>query len=100
MLSLLRLKRKLNLRKIHALYLTLKHCLPDKDSQYLIDQIGGILDRAQDGTILKCLEIMFGKNFSKKNYVELLSLFIRGLRENDFFAYVNFVKGMSKNDKK
>lgn len=94
-------KRKLNLRKIHALYLTLKHCLPVKESQYLIDEIDGILDRAQDGTILRCLEIMYNKDFSKKSYVELSVYFIRGLRENDFFAYVNFVKGMTaKNDKK
>lgn len=96
---MLSFKRKLNLRKIHALYLTLKHCLPVKEHQYLIDQIDEILDKAQDDTVMKCLEIMYGKNFSKKNYVELLSLFIRGLRENDFFAYVNFVKGMNKNAK-
>lgn len=95
---MLSFKRKLNLRKIHALYLALRHCLPVKEHQYLIDQIDEILDKAQDDTVMKCLEIMYGKNFSKKNYVELLSLFIRGLRENDFFAYVNFVKGMSDKD--
>ena len=96
---MLSFKRKLNLRKIHALYLTLKHCLPVKEHQYLIDQIDEILDKAQDETIMKCLEIMYGKDFSKKSYVELLVLFIKGLRENEFFAYVNFVKGMSKNAK-
>lgn len=77
----------------------MKHCLPVKEHQYLIDQIGEILDKAQDDTIMKCLEIMYGKDFGKKSYVELLVLFIKGLRENEFFAYVNFVKGMSKNAK-
>jgi len=91
-------KRKLNLRKIHKLYLTLKHCLPVKEHQYLIDQIDEILDKAQDGMMVRCLGIMYNKDFSKKSYVELLTLFIKGLRENDFFAYVNFIKGMSKSD--
>lgn len=92
-------KRKLNLREIHKLYLLLKHALPDKSKEYLIDEIDGILDKAQDGVMLKSLEIMYkSKDFSKKNYVELLTLFVKGLRENDFFAYASFVKGMSKSD--
>lgn len=88
-------KKKLTLREIHALYLVLEHALPEKDEDYLIDQIDGLLNKAKAGTIVKSLEIMKVKT-EKKSDLQLLLLFIRGLKENNFFEYAEFVKGLKK----
>lgn len=87
------LKKKLTLREIHALYLVLEHALPEKEEDYLIDQIDSLLSRAKEGTIVRSLEIMKIKT-EKKSDIQLLILFIRGLKENNFFEYVEFIKGL------
>jgi hypothetical protein len=89
--------KKLTLRQVHSLYLLLRSCLPEKEERYLIDEIGSMVGRMKsDGTLIRAVEIMYPKrNFDKKNPMELLALFIRGLNQNDFFSYVQFLRNMN-----
>lgn len=50
---------------------------------------------AEPGTLETSLIIMYpGINLSKQNGISALSLFVKGLRDNGFFDYVNFIKGL------
>ena len=86
-----------SLRSIHKLYLVLKSSLPEKDSEYLIDEVDRMLDKIEVEKFLESLAIMFPKkDFSKLPDVELLVWFIKGLKQSNFFEYANFVKGLKK----
>ena len=87
--------KKLNLRQIHSLYLLLKPFLPPKEEKYLIDEVEKIVDRMNDAIFLESLRIMYSKPV-KGNPVELLFYFIRGMKQNTFFEYVEFIQGLGK----
>lgn len=87
-------KKKLTLREIHKLYLLLKPCLPEKDEEYLIDEMEAILDKITPDIFTQSLRLL-KKDFSKKNGLEILTLFMSGLRENGFFEYVHFIRGLN-----
>ena len=84
---------------MHKLYLLLQHCLPEKEEAHLLDEIDKMLHMAEPGTLLKSLEIIYKKDFTEKNTVELLVLFVTGLKNINFFEYVGFVKGMNRSGK-
>lgn len=86
--------RKLTLRQIHDLYLTLRHALSEKQEVYLIDELSGIFRRAEPGTIWKCLEIMYAKP-NPGNGLEATRMFVEGIKVNEFFAYVEFLKTLN-----
>ena len=95
-MSLIRRKpkpKKLSLRQIHRLYLLLKPVLPEKEEAYLIDEAEKLLEKMNDEMFLSAIEIMYQKKI-EGNPVELLSYFIRGIRQNNFFNYVEFVQGL------
>jgi hypothetical protein len=87
-------KKKLTLREIHKLYLLLKNCLPEKEEEFLIDEIDVILDKATPEQLTESFKIL-KKDFSKKGGLEIVTLFIEGFRENNFFDYVHFVRGLN-----
>lgn len=97
MWKLKRKPKKLTLREIHELYLLLRSCLPEKDETYLIDEIGRMISGMKNGeTLIHAIEIMYPKKrLNKNNPMELLALFIHGLRQNDFFSYVQFVRDLN-----
>lgn len=88
--------KKLNLREIHSLYRLLEHSLPREEENYLIDEIDEMLSRIESSALMDSFDILYKGNWRKKNDIELLILFIRGLRENDFFNYVTFIQGFKK----
>lgn len=84
-----------SLHSIHRLYLVLKDSLPEKDSEFLIDEVDSMLDKMSVEKFLESLALMFPKkDFSKLPDVELLVWFIKGLKQSNFFEYANFVKGI------
>ena len=84
-----------SLRSIHKLYLILKHCLPEKEHELLLDELESMLDRAEPGTIVKSLEIMFPKkDLSKNSHAELFDMFMQGLTKSNFFEYSHFINGI------
>ena len=89
-------KRKTNLRTIHQVYLVLSHALPEKEEDYLIDELETMMEKAKPGTVLKVLEIMCPNEIKEKSGLLLFLLFIRKLRESNFFEYANFIKGLKR----
>jgi hypothetical protein len=88
----------LNLRQIHKLYLLLKDCLPEQEEGYLIDEIESMIGRMKsDNTLFRAIEIMYPKKeIDARNSMEVLLLFIRGLKENEFFEYVHLINGIKR----
>lgn len=90
--------KKLNIQEIHKLYLLLRSCLPQKEEMYLIDEIEKIVGMMESGeTLIQAVEIMYPKNkINKENPLEILLLFIRGLKQNEFFEYAIFINGIKR----
>lgn len=88
--------KKLTLREIHKLYLLLRHSIPEKEEPYLLNEIEKMVNMMEgEQVLIKAVEILFPKlKVNKDNPFELLLLFIRGLKYNDFFDYASFVKGI------
>ena len=87
-------KRKLTLREIHKLYLLLKPFLPEKEEEYLIDEVDAIIDKITPEALTISMKTL-KKDFLGKQGIQILTLFIQGLRENDFFEYVHFIRGLN-----
>jgi hypothetical protein len=88
----------LNLRQIHKLYLLLKDCLPEKEEDYLIDEIESVIERMQSpNTLFRAIEIMHPKKeVDAGNPLELIFLFTQGLKQNEFFEYTHFINGIKR----
>lgn len=84
--------KRLNINEIWKLY----RLLGDKVSKdflksNLLDEAQSILDKINDTVFLESIKIMYGDTH-KSNPLELALLFIRGLKEVGFFAFVDFVR--------
>jgi hypothetical protein len=90
--------KKLTLREIHSLYLLLRSSLPQKQETYLIDEIDKMIGMMESGeTLIQAVEILYPKKkINKNNSIELLTLLVRGLKENEFFGYVEFINGIKR----
>ena len=87
-------KKKLNLREIHQLYLLLKPCLPEKEEEFMIDEVDEILERVTPEILTDVLRVL-KVNMKNKQGIEVLTLLIKGLKHNSFFEYAHFVRGMN-----
>lgn len=85
--------KKLTLRQVHELYLLLKPYLPKQDEKLLVDQAKYILKHSAPGTLDQVFKIVYGKSL-KVNPIQAATLFMRGLKETEFFAYVEFIKNL------
>lgn len=89
--------KRLSLSEIWELYLLLKPALDKREQkELLIDEIEMLLRNSKPGTLVASLNIMYD-NITKQELNPILSalLFIEGLKQNNFFAFVSFVKGIS-----
>lgn len=93
--------RKLTLREMHRLYLLLRDCLPEKEERYLIDEIGQMVERMKNGnTLIRAIDILYpSKKVDYGNPLELLLLFVRGLKQNEFFEYASFINGIKRGER-
>lgn len=80
---------------MNELYLLLEHALPNEEETYLLDELDKMIDTMQEGTIAKCLAVMYDPVPQASN-MRLFVLFVQGLRENLFFEYAHFVRGLKK----
>lgn len=86
--------KTLSIREMWMLYKTLESGL-EKPKEYLIDEILTMLEKISQEDFLQSLLILYPKIvFSKLSSVEMATLFIAGLKKNDFFAFVDVVQGM------
>ena len=94
--------KKLTLREIHKLYLLLRHSLPEKEESYLIDEIERMVSMMEGGEVLvRSVQILYPRaKINKNNPLELLLLFIQGLKQNEFFDYVSFINGIKRGGRK
>lgn len=88
--------KKLNLSEIWQLYLVLKNPINSGEKKkLLIDEIERILDNSPPGTLISSLEIMYNSVEKDISPTEALVLFIQGLKNNNFFAFVEFVEKLN-----
>ena len=66
------------------------------NNQYLIDEISGMLDKISPQNFRQSLRLLY-RNFSEDelNPVQILTMFIRGLKTNEFFQFCDFVKALN-----
>lgn len=70
----------------------------DVQEHFLIDEIFSMLDRISKEDFLQALLMMYPKiDFKKYNPVEMATLFIAGLKKNDFFSFIDTVKVFNGN---
>lgn len=87
--------KKLSLREVHSLYLLLRHALPEKDEELLIDQTQYIFKHMRPGTLLSSLKIMYKTLPKDLNGITASTLFMRGMKENKFFGYTDFLRKLN-----
>lgn len=92
-------KKKLNLREIHKLYILLKDSLPEKQEEYLMNEILYIMENISVEKFRDSINILYPK-LKTKNSLQIAQLFITGLSKNSFFEYVFFAKGLDPSGKR
>lgn len=90
MLSFKKKKKRLNLKEMHSLYLTLKDCLPEQEEKLLIDQLKKMLEKMTPEMFIGAYRIMYGKA-PQKTSLHTSVEFIQGLKECNFFEYISFL---------
>lgn len=85
---------KLSLPFMWELYKTLKNGIGNQQ-EYLVDEIFEILDHISQEQFLYALTLMYPKMLiNEQNPVKMATLFLRGLKHNHFFMFVDLVKGL------
>lgn len=70
--------------------------MPHNEERYLVDEIEKMVGMMESGeTLVQAVEIMYPKKINRDNPLEILALFIKGLKQNEFFEYANFIKTIS-----
>lgn len=84
--------KKLSLRQVHELYLLLRPYLPETTNEFLIDEIEAVVSRIdREEVFIRSLEIMYDRK-PKGNPLDMLLQFTKGIKANDFFTYVDFIR--------
>lgn len=79
-------------------YKHIKNSLPEEEKEFLVDEVMEILKKIHKDDFLSILIIIYGADFEKYlTPVEYGLLFIKGIRKNNLFEFVNFIKRL-KND--
>lgn len=89
--------KHLNFDEMWKLYKILKPSLPNKNEKYLIDEVSKIMQNINNATFKDSLLFIYGYGFQTNRVpAEFLVLFIRGLKENDFFTFFDFIQSLFK----
>jgi hypothetical protein len=69
--------------------------------KYLVDEVLDILDGISKEDFLQSLLLLYPKiDFTQHNPVEMATLFISGLKHNNFFAFVDVIQGLEHGNSK
>lgn len=92
--------KKLSFQEMWNLYLLLKSAIDNRElDDLLIDEIVNLLMLSPQGTLATCLGVFYNKvDIDNLNPLEAGLFFIRGIKENDFFNFVKFVRNISNGD--
>lgn len=91
--------KTLNLQEMWNLYGDLQ--VGVHPEEYLIDEIFEMLDRISKENFLRSLLLMYPKMvFTQHNPVEMATLFIAGLKHNEFFTFADMVQGLKRGNPK
>jgi hypothetical protein len=67
-----------------------------KAQEYLIDEILEMMDGISTEDFLSAILLLYPKiDLQKHNPVELATLFVAGLKRNEFFAFVDLTQGIT-----
>lgn len=91
--------KKLNLQEITRIYLLLKSALGDKEEDDLWDEISKIIRLASPEALLECIYVLYDNKPEIHSVLEFNNWFAKGLLENEFFAFVNFIRGLDGSSK-
>lgn len=79
------------------LHLNIKDYLPEKDEEYLINEIIKLFEKLPSSKFKEALRIIYGETFHiNKTPAEFALLFVKGIKKNDVFTFESFIKGISK----
>lgn len=82
--------RKLNLKDMWKLYLILQPVLPAQRNEFLVDEIQAMVAKMQWPDLKRSLGIMYGE-VSDLDPMRCLLMMIKGLKESNFFLFVEFI---------
>lgn len=75
----------------------IKDSLPDKEEEYLIHETIKIMERITPSDFKDSLRIMYGDDFHvNKNPAEFAVLFVKGIKNNNLFSFVSFIKSVNR----
>jgi len=89
--------KRLTLPEMWRLYNTLKKGTESKEA-YLVDEVLEMLDKISKEDFLQALLYLYPKiEFVKINPVEMATMFIAGLKKNEFFEFIDVIEGINGN---
>lgn len=92
---------RLSLIQMFEFYSALKPGLPEQDEELLVDEIDRILDKLPKANFLTVMRLLYpNTDFSSRNAVEILIMFIRGIKTNNLFLFHEFMQGLNNGNSK
>lgn len=86
--------KKLNLQEITRIYLLLKPAIDGREREaYFLDEITKVIDLSAPEALLECVRILYDNKPEINNVVDFNEYFATGLLENDFYLFVEFIRG-------
>lgn len=86
--------KKLSLREMWKLYKVLKDGVGNQQ-EYLIDEVLTLMDGISQEDFLLSILLLYPKiNLQRLNAVEFATLFVVGLKRNNFFEFVDLAQGL------
>lgn len=71
----------------------LKHAMSEKLPKNVEEELNYIMDHAKDGTMRKCVELMYDHP-DTSNPFETILMFMRGIQKNEFMTFIAFIRGL------
>ena len=88
--------KRLNFEEMWKLYKLLAPAIEDREPEKtLLDEVDKLLELSPLGTMVDCLHILYD-NKPITDGDEALLMFMNGLVENDFYAFIDFIKALTR----
>lgn len=80
-------------------YKYIEKSLPEQDKEFLVDEVLEIFKKIDKDEFLSILILMYGVDF-QKHFIpaEYGLLFIKGIKKNNLFDFIEFITKRLKND--
>lgn len=92
---------QLTITEMWTLYGLLKNGVVEDEKEYLIDSVSNMLDKLSQHEFVSSMLLLYKNvNLKEVNPVTLVTMFIAGLKKNNFFDFVDFVKELNGSTKR